>query len=108
MLAARQTSRRSVRPTAYAPARRSDGAPLPRGNVLTLPIRRIARVQPRRERRPWRDTDAVVALVVLWVASAIRVAGAFARHEVFGAEASLAFLSLVLAPFFVLRGRGSR
>jgi hypothetical protein len=45
----------------------------------------------------------LVALLVLWIVSAIRVAGAAARHEVFGAEATLAFLSLILVPCIVFR-----
>lgn len=106
MLAARPpTSRRSTRPNAFAPARRRDGAPLPCGQVLSLASHRIGRAAPRRARRPWRDADALIALAVLWVASAVRVVGAFERHEVFGAEASLAFVCLVIAPFLVFRDR---
>ena len=51
------------------------------------------------------DVDVLVALVVLWIASLVRVGGAFARHEVFGAEATLAFMSLVLVPCLFLRAR---
>jgi hypothetical protein len=105
VLAARQTSRSSTRPLAFAPARRRDGAPLPRGKVLSLASYRIGRPSPRKARGAWRDADAVVALAVLWVASAVRVIGAFERREVFGTEATLAFLCLVLAPFLVFRGR---
>jgi hypothetical protein len=104
VLAARnQTSRRSTRPSAYAPARRRDGAPLPRGQVLSLASYRVGRAPPRKARRSWRDADAVVALAVLWVASAVRVVGAFERREVFGTEATLAFVCLVIAPFLVCR-----
>ncbi|HEY4012935.1 MAG TPA: hypothetical protein VGM06_06340 [Polyangiaceae bacterium] len=59
----------------------------------------------RKPRGSWHDGDAVIALAVLWVASAVRVAGAFERREVFGAEATLAFICLVLAPFLVFRGK---
>jgi hypothetical protein len=106
VLAARQTSRRSTRSVVLSPARRRDGAPLPRGNVLSLANYRVARAPARKSRGSWRDRDAVIALAVLWVASAIRVVGAFARREVFGTEATLAFLCLVLAPVLVLRGGG--
>jgi hypothetical protein len=53
----------------------------------------------------WGDADVLVALFVLWIASAVRVGGAFARHEVFGAEATLAFMSLVLVPCLFFRAR---
>jgi hypothetical protein len=53
----------------------------------------------------WNDADVLVALFVLWIASAVRVGGAFARHEVFGAEATLAFMSLVLVPCLFFRAR---
>jgi hypothetical protein len=105
VLAARQTSRRSTRPTAFAPARRRDGAPLPRGKVLSLATFRIARVPTRKARSAWRDGDAVIALAVLWIASAVRVVGAFERHEVFGTEATLAFICLIIAPLLVFRGQ---
>ena len=49
------------------------------------------------------DGDVVVAMLVLWIASVVRVAGAVARHEVFGTEASLAFLSAVIVPWVLVR-----
>jgi hypothetical protein len=104
VLATRQISRRSTRPGVFSPARRRDGAPLPRGDVLLLANYRVGRLPARKSRALWRDRDAVIALLVLWVASAVRVVGAFARHEVFGTEATLAFVCLVLAPVLVLRG----
>ncbi len=60
--------------------------------------------RPRPGRR-WSDADLLIALFVLWIASAVRVGGAFARHEVFGAEATLAFMSLVLVPWLFVRAR---
>ena len=60
---------------------------------------------PARRGLRWTDGDVLVALVVLWIASLVRVWGAFARHEVFGSEATLAFMSLVLVPCLFLRAR---
>jgi hypothetical protein len=59
--------------------------------------------------RQWRDGDVMVALLVLWVASAVRVVGGALRREVFGTEATLAFVSFVLVPcvFFRARPRSS-
>jgi hypothetical protein len=49
------------------------------------------------------DGDVLVAMVVLWIASVVRVAGAVVRHEVFGTESSLAFLSAVIVPWVLVR-----
>jgi hypothetical protein len=53
----------------------------------------------------WRNGDVVVALLILWVASAVRVVGAAARHEIFGTEATLALMSLVFVPCVLFRAR---
>ena len=62
---------------------------------------------PRAARPPsrWRDVDVLLALSALWVVSVIRVAGAAAHHEVFGAEATLAFLSMFAIPWMAVRAR---
>ena len=44
-----------------------------------------------------------VLLGLLWVASVARVAAAASHHEVFGAEASLAFVCLIAIPCAALR-----
>jgi hypothetical protein len=56
----------------------------------------------------WRDGDVLVALLVLWIASVVRVVGASVRHEVFGTEATLAFMSFVLVPCIFFRARPRR
>jgi hypothetical protein len=74
-------------------------APPARGDVPT----RSGRFSPQ-----WRDGDVLVALLVLWIASAVRVVGAGMRHEIFGTEATLAFLSFVLVPCIFFRARPRR
>jgi hypothetical protein len=63
----------------------------PPNNVSQLPL------PPRA--RWWSDGDLAVTMLVFWIASVVRVAGAFMRHEVFGAEASLAFMSVLVVPW---------
>jgi hypothetical protein len=55
--------------------------------------------------RRWRDADVLLALSALWVVSVVRVAGAAVHHEVFGAEATLAFLSMFAIPWLAVRAR---
>jgi hypothetical protein len=47
------------------------------------------------------DEDLGPVLALVWVASVARVVGAFARHEVFGAEATLALLAAVWTPRYL-------
>jgi hypothetical protein len=47
----------------------------------------------------WMDGDVAAILVVFWIASVVRVVGAAMHHEVFGAEASLAFMSVLAVPW---------
>jgi hypothetical protein len=54
------------------------------------------------------DADVVLAMALLWMLSAIRVVGAVMRREVFGAEASLATVSLVVIPWMLFRRRSGR
>jgi hypothetical protein len=42
-------------------------------------------------------------LLVLWVCSAVRVGAAASGHEVFGAEASLAFVCMTAIPWLAVR-----
>ena len=50
--------------------------------------------------------DLVAVVLLFWAASVARVAIAFARHETFGAEATLALFGVVLSPI-ILRGAGA-
>jgi hypothetical protein len=50
------------------------------------------------------DVDVLVALAFLWIASVVRVASAFVRHEAFGAEPTVAFLVVLALPWLT---RGS-
>jgi hypothetical protein len=68
------------------------------------PYRSAAEVAPRQAARARHlDGDVLVAMLVLWIASVVRVAGAAMRHEVFGTEASLAFLSAAIVPWVFAR-----
>ncbi len=78
--------------------RLSDSSHGPSGTSAATPP--LARFRPR-----WRDGDVLVALLALWLASVVRVVGAGIRHEVFGAEATLAFMSVVLVPCIFFRAR---
>jgi hypothetical protein len=60
---------------------------------------------PARSTRRWRDADMVLALSALWLVSVVRVVGAASHREVFGAEATLAFLSMFAIPWMVVRAR---
>jgi hypothetical protein len=57
---------------------------------------------------PAGDSDLRPIAVVLWVASAIRVALAMFHQEAFGAESTLALCCLVALPLLVLRSRHAR
>jgi len=41
------------------------------------------------------DTAVLVAAFAVWVVSAVRVLGTFARHEAFGAESTLALVMVL-------------
>jgi hypothetical protein len=49
------------------------------------------------------DADLLFAAALFWVVSLIRVVGAFARHETFGAEATLALIAVLCTPGLLLR-----
>jgi hypothetical protein len=65
-----------------------------------LPVAPAARTSSR-----WRDADVLIAMGVIWIVSVVRVAGAAVHREVFGAEATLAFLSMFVIPWLVVRSR---
>jgi hypothetical protein len=72
------------------------------GTVISLSSRRKG--EPRLETSSeLSDWDLWVVGLLLWGASLARVAQASAEHEVFGAEASLAFLCAFLLPALALR-----
>ena len=48
------------------------------------------------------DRDLLPAWIILWAASVARVVAGLAEREQFGAEASLALLSVVAVPWVVL------
>jgi hypothetical protein len=54
-----------------------------------------------------REGGLVVVLSIFWVVGLIRVVGALLRREVFGVEATLAFVALVGVPWLVWGSRGS-
>jgi|HubBroStandDraft_5_1064220.scaffolds.fasta_scaffold64628_2 hypothetical protein len=47
--------------------------------------------------------DLLLAAGVFWVLSLMRVVGAFARHETFGAEATLALTAVLCVPRLIDR-----
>ena len=63
------------------------------------PMRRLV---AREWRRDPVAADLLLAAGFFWVLSLIRVVGAFARHETFGAEATLA-LTVLCVPRLVVR-----
>ena len=73
-----------------------------RPSGVAVPSPRRARFTPL-----WRNGDVLVGLLLLWVASAVRVVGAAMRHEIFGTEATLALMSLVFVPCVLFRARPS-
>ncbi len=44
------------------------------------------------------DRELLPFLALFWIMSVARVVAAFVRHETFGAEATLAFLAVLLLP----------
>jgi hypothetical protein len=68
------------------------------------------RADPRAESQPLdkSERELFVVAAVLWVASVSRVVFAFARHETFGAIATLAFVVVVAFPIAALRHRQRR
>ena len=54
-----------------------------------------------KERRRIADMDLVPVFLVFWLISAFRVAVAIFTREVFGVEATLALLALVLLPWLL-------
>jgi hypothetical protein len=58
--------------------------------------------------REWRPdpvaADLLLAGALFWVLSLVRVVGAFARHETFGAEATLALMAVLGIPPLLVRG----
>jgi hypothetical protein len=58
-------------------------------------------MEPSPADAPASDRELWPVLVAVWVASAIRVAGAIGMHQVFGAEATLALLTLLAVPAVV-------
>ena len=61
-------------------------------------------VAPERTKR-WGERELLVGLALFWVVSLIRVVGGVVRHEVFGAEATLALMAVLGLPWLVLGRR---
>ena len=49
------------------------------------------------------DADLIPAFALVWVASLVRVVGGFARNEVFGTEATLALLMVIVLPLLLTK-----
>ncbi len=56
---------------------------------------------------PVGDSDLRPIAIVLWVASLVRVGFALANGQVFGVEATLALICVVLLPVTAFRGRNT-
>ena len=54
---------------------------------------------------PAGDSDLRAVSIMLWLCSVLRVALAFAHHEPFGVEATLALGCVLLLPSHILRSR---
>jgi len=64
------------------------------------------RLRPPRESSPREnDADLLVVGALLWVASVARVALELAHQRVFGVEATLALICVVLIPWLALASR---
>lgn len=66
------------------------------------PMRRAIASERVRRRA---EADLLPAVAIFWVLSLVRVVGAFARHETFGAEATLALMAVLCIPWFLVRSR---
>ena len=49
------------------------------------------------------ERELLVVLALFWVVSLVRVVGTVVRHEVFGAEATLALMAVLVIPWLTLR-----
>lgn len=47
------------------------------------------------------DRDLLPIFAIFWALSVVRVAAGVARHEMFGTEATLAFLGVLLVPWLM-------
>ena len=68
--------------------------------IIQFPVvRRIDRFKPA----TLDDLDLAPGALLLWIASAARVALAVEHHELWGAEATLAFACAIALPWFVVK-----
>jgi hypothetical protein len=86
------------------PSPKSPPSPSPAADARPAPAHTGVQARVRR----WRDADILLALATLWMVSVVRVAGAAQRHEVFGAEATLAFISMFAIPWLIVKARLAR
>ena len=63
-------------------------------------------VAPKRAQR-WGGRELLVGFALFWAVSLVRVVGGVVRHEVFGAEATLALMAVFGIPWLVF-GRRDR
>ena len=71
--------------------------------MKALPYRSPMRRAIAREGRGAVAADLLPAAALFWVLSVVRVVGAFARHETFGAEATLALMAVLWVPWLLVR-----
>jgi hypothetical protein len=57
---------------------------------------------PPPAKRPTPDADLRIVYLGFWLLSLVRVVAAWARHETFGAEATLAVLAVLVLPRMLL------
>jgi hypothetical protein len=71
------------------------------------PYREPGRVPRRRSPRAavFGDLSLLVAFGVFWAVSVARVAGALARHEIFGGESTLALMAVIGLPILLFGRR---
>ncbi len=79
--------------------------------MLTSPDRyrstRVRSVRARDTRTAWEGASVPAVVALFWLISLVRVVGALLRHEVFGAEATLALTAVLALPFVLFGRRGN-
>ena len=78
--------------------------------VRSSPLRRsvLKRSTVLHRKRPTGARDLLPIFVAIWFASVIRLAAALVRHETFGGELKVVFLTAVLVPVLLFSARLAR
>jgi hypothetical protein len=69
--------------------------------VMTRPYRSPTHGESTREAPARADRELRLVIGIFWVISVVQVAGALLRHEVFGAETTLALMAVLGLPCLI-------